>query len=70
MGEFVGIVLELLDINSNVVSWVTLIFNVESQTLHFLDDSLKLLIVVSYEDTVVYVDHENDVTAEEYTVIY
>ena len=48
---------------------MTLIFNVESQIMHFLDDGLKLRIIVPYEYTVVYVDHENDVIAEEHTVI-
>ena len=33
LGEFVGTILQLLDIDANVVSWVTLILNVESQML-------------------------------------
>ena len=69
MGELVGSVIQFLDTNSNIVSRMALVFNVKSQTLNFLDNVLELLIVVPYENAIVYVDHKNDVVTEEYTVI-
>jgi hypothetical protein len=48
---------------------MALVFDIESQILNFLDNGLELRVIVPYENAVVYVDHENDVIAEEHTVI-
>jgi hypothetical protein len=69
LGKFIGAVAKFLDADSHIICWVALILNVESQFLDFLDCMLKLGIVITQEDTIVHIDHGNDVTAKEDTII-
>ena len=69
LSELVGSISKLADVDPNIVSWMALVFDIESQILNFLDNGLKLRIIVPYENAVVYIDHENDVITEEYTVV-
>ena len=47
----------------------TLIFDVESCVLDVADSILKFRVIITKEDTIVHVDHEDDVIAEKDTVI-
>ncbi len=50
--------------------WVTLIFNVEAQILHYLNYWLELLIAMTYEYTIINIDHKYYITLVEYAIIY
>ncbi len=69
LSKFIEAVTMFLDADSYIICWVTLILDVESQALDFLDCLKKLCIIISQEDTIIHVDHKNDVTAEEDTII-
>ena len=67
--EFVGTISEFLDIYSHVICWMALILDVESQSLNLSDCLLKLGVIITQENTIVHVDHEDGVPTEEYTVV-
>ena len=69
LGKFVGTISKLLDVDSHVICWMALILDVESQSLNLSDCLLKLGIIVTQENTVIYVDHEDNVPTKEDTVI-
>ncbi len=60
---------KLLDVDSHVICWMALILDVESQSLNLSDRLLKLGIIVTQENTVIHVDHEDNVPTKEDTVI-
>ena len=47
---------------------MALILDVESQSLNLSDPLLKLGVIITQENTIVHVDHEDGVPTEEYTV--
>jgi len=65
--KLVGAISKLLDVDSHVICWMVLILDVESQSLNLFDRMLKLGVIVTQENTVVNVYHEDDVPTEEYT---
>ncbi len=67
--KFVGAISKLLDVDSHIICWMALILNVESQSLNLFDRMLKVGVIVTQENTVVHVYHEDDVPMKEYTVI-
>jgi hypothetical protein len=69
LSKFIEVVTMFIDADSYIICWVALILNVESQTLDFLDCLKKLCVIISQEDTIIHVDHKNDVTVEEDTII-
>ncbi len=69
MGKLIEAVAMFLDANSNIISWVALILYFESHVLDFVDCLLNLGIVITQEDIIVHIDHENDVSMKENTII-
>ena len=69
VGEQKGAIFKLLVIDTYIISRVALIFNIEL-ILDLLDDVLKLQVIATQEDTIIYVHHEYDVITEEDSVIY
>ncbi len=67
--KFIATISKLLDADSHIICWMVLILNVESQSLNLCDCLLKLGIVVTQEDPIVHIDHEDNVPMKEYTVI-
>ncbi len=67
--KFTGTTLKLLYADSHIIRWMALILDVESQSLNHFDRLLKLGVLVTQEDTVVHIDHENIVPTKEYTVM-
>jgi hypothetical protein len=70
LGELKGTISELVDVDANIIWWVTLIFNIESQVLYLLDNTLELSAVIAYKYVVIHVHHKDDVAMVEHTVIY
>jgi hypothetical protein len=68
LGELIEAIANFVDA-ANIICWGALILNVESQVLDLLDCLLKLGVVITQEDTIVYIDHDNDVTAKEDKII-
>jgi hypothetical protein len=62
--KLIGVVVKFLDADSHIICWVALILNVASQVLDFLDCLLKLGVITTQEDTIVHIDHDNDLTAK------
>jgi hypothetical protein len=69
LGKLIGSVLELFDVDSNVVSRIALIFDVQPRILDFADGGLELFIVLTKKDPIVDVDHEHDIAAIEDTIV-
>jgi hypothetical protein len=69
LGKLIDAIAKFLVADSNIICWVALVLNVESQVLDFFDCLLKLGIVITQEDTIVHIDHENDIIAKEDTII-
>ncbi len=67
--NFIGTISKLFDGDSHIIRWMALILDVESQSLNLCDCLLKLGIVVTQEDPVVHIDHEDNVPTKEYEVI-
>ena len=67
--EFIGTISKLLDADSHLIFWMALILNVEFQSLNLCDRLLKLGIIVTQEDPVIHIDHEDNVPTKEYEVI-
>jgi hypothetical protein len=67
--KFIGTISKLLDADSHIIRWMALILDVESQSLNLSDHLLKLGVVVTREDPVVHIDHEDNVPTKEYAVI-
>ncbi len=67
--KFIGTILKLLDAESHIIRWMTLILDIESQSLNLCYCLLKLGIVVTQEDPVIHIDHEDNVPTKEYAVI-
>jgi hypothetical protein len=65
----VGSVFGLLNVATDIVSWVTLVFNIEASILNVMDGLPELFIVESKEDAIINVHHENDVVLVEDTII-
>jgi hypothetical protein len=65
LGELIGSILELFDVDSNVVSRMALIFNVQPRILDFADGGFELFIVLTKKDPIVDVDHQNDIATIE-----
>ncbi len=68
-GQFNDAVLEFLNINSNIISKMALIFNGQLEVTQLVDDVMQLLIRWSQEDSIIYVDNENDVILVKNTVV-
>ena len=47
LGEFIGSILELLDVYSDIVSRVALIFDVQARFLNLTNGSLELLVILA-----------------------
>ncbi len=69
MGKLIGSILELFDVDSEVVSRMALIFDVQPRILNLADGGLELCIVFAEKDCIVNVDHENDVAAKEDAIV-
>jgi hypothetical protein len=69
LGKLIEAIAKFLYADSNIFCWVALILDVESGVLDFLDCLLKLGIVITQEDIIIHIDHENDFTAKKYTII-
>jgi len=69
LGKFVGTISKLLDVDSYIICWMALILEVESQSLNLSDRLLKLGIIVTQENTIVHLDHEDNVPTKEGAVI-
>ncbi len=69
LSKFIEVVAMFLDADSYIICWVALILNVDTQALDSLECSWKLHIIIAQEDTIIQVDHENNVTAEEDTIV-
>jgi len=60
--KFVGTISKLLDVDSHIIFWVAMILDVESQSLNLSDPLLKLGVIITQENTIVHVDHEDMVS--------
>ncbi len=69
LGKLIGSSLELLDVDSNIVSGMALILDVQPRILDFMDGGLELFIILTEKDPIVDVDHENDIAAIEDAII-
>jgi hypothetical protein len=58
-----------LDADSCITFWAALNLDVESQALDFLECLWKLRIIIAPNNTIIHVDHENNVTTEEDLII-
>jgi hypothetical protein len=67
--KLIEAVAKFLDADSDIICWVALILNVEPQVLDFLECLLKFGIIITQEDTIIHIDHENDVTTKEDAII-
>ncbi len=47
LSEFIGSILHLLNIHTNITGWMALIFNIETCFLDFMNGCLELLIIRS-----------------------
>ncbi len=59
MGEFVGTILELANVDAHIVCRMALISNVESKRLDLLDFLSNLIVVIPKEYAVVNIYHED-----------
>ncbi len=69
LGEFIGSIFQFLDVDSNVVGWMALVFNVEPSALDFGNHCFELVIILAQENPIVNVNHEYDVVSIENTII-
>jgi hypothetical protein len=69
LSKLIGAVAKFLDADSHIICWVALILNIKTQVLDFFDSLLKLGVAITQVDTIVHIDHENDVTTKEDTII-
>ena len=59
-----------LDVDANIVRRVPLILNLQTKSLELRNDAQQLLIRITDEDALVYIDNEDGVAAVEDTVFY
>jgi hypothetical protein len=69
LSEFIGSVLHLLNVHTNIIGWMTLILNVETCFLDITNGCLEFLIIWSKKYAIVNIDHENIISFEEHTVV-
>jgi hypothetical protein len=69
LGKFIGSILGFLNVDSDIVSWVALVFNVEASILNVTDGLNELLIIGSKENAVINLHHKNDVVLVEDTIV-
>ncbi len=69
LSKLIGSVLELIDVDSDKVSGMALILDVQPRILDFADGGLELLIILTEKDPIVNVDHENDIAAIEDAIV-
>ena len=69
MSKFVGAVTCLLDIDSNVVCRMFLIFDIDSCVLELSDDQCQSVIISAKDDSIIYVDNIYDVIMVEDTFV-
>jgi hypothetical protein len=69
LSEFIGSILHLLNVHTNIIGWMALILNVETCFLDLTNGCLEFLIIWSKKYAIINIDHENNVSSEEHTVI-
>jgi hypothetical protein len=69
LSKFVGAITCLLDIDSDIVSRMSLIIDIESCVLEQLDDQCQSVIVCAREEYVIYINNKYDIIMVEDTFI-
>ncbi len=64
LSKFIEAVAMIFDADSYIICWVALILNIKSQALDSPD-----CLFIAQEDTIIHVEHENNVTVEEDAII-
>ena len=69
LGELIGTITEFLDVDSYKVSWMALIFNVESLVLHLLNNMCQCIIAIAKDHSIVDVQDEKDIISIKHTLV-